>query len=100
LLEIWPTKARRSDVQIMAEILVASRFTELGRPEISSTVNISYMQAQRYLKRLSDLRLVDAEVKEDNHVCYRTNEKGNRLLIQVESIQELLQRRKPAKLSL
>ena len=100
MLEIWPTKARRSDVQIMAEILVASRFTELGRPEISSTVNISYMQAQRYLKRLSDLRLVDAEVKEDNHVCYRTNEKGNRLLIQVESIQELLQRRKPAKLSL
>lgn len=84
----------------MAEILIASRFTELGRPEISSTVNISYTQAQRYLKRLSDLRLVDARVKGDNHVCYRTNEKGNRLLIQVESVQQLLQRQKTIKLSM
>ncbi len=99
MLEIWPTKARRSDIQIMTEILVASRFTALGRPEISSTVNISYMQAQRYLKRLSDLRMVDEKVKEDHHVCYRTNEKGNRLLVQVESIQQLLQRQKTIKLS-
>ena len=99
MLEIWPTKARRSDVQIMAEILIASRFAEVGRLEISSHVNISYTQAQRYLKRLSDLRLVDAKVNESNHISYKTNEKGNRLLIQVESVQELLQRRKAINLS-
>lgn len=94
MLEIWPTKARRSDVQIMAEILIASRFCGIGRPEISSQVNISYSQAQRYLKRLTDLRLVEAEVNEDNHISYKTSQKGDRLLVQIESIQELLQRRR------
>jgi predicted transcriptional regulator len=76
----------------MAEILNASRFIELGRPEISSQVNISYSQALRYLKRLADLRLVEAITNEDNHIAYKTSEKGNRLLVQVENIQELLQR--------
>lgn len=92
MLEIWPTKARRSDVQILAEILTVSRKAEVGRTEISSTVNISYTQTQRYLKRLEDLRLVDIKVKDNNHMSYKTNEKGQQLLHQVESVQELLQR--------
>ena len=100
MLEIWPTKGRRSDIQIMAEILNVSRLTEVGRIDISSGVNISYSQTQRYLKRLSDLRLMDAKVKEDNLICYKTSEKGNRLLIQVESIQELLQRQNTLKVSI
>jgi predicted transcriptional regulator len=83
----------------MAEILLTSRFAEVGRLEISSHVNISYTQSQRYLKRLSDLRLVDSKINEGNHISYKTNEKGNQLLIQVESIQELLQRRKTKNLS-
>ena len=90
MLEIWPTQARRSDVQIMAEILIASRFIELGRLEISSQVNISYSQAQKYLKRLTDLRLVEAKVNEESHLSYKTSEKGNQLLIQVERVQKLL----------
>jgi predicted transcriptional regulator len=92
LLEIWPTKARRSDVQIMAEILTVSRKAEVRKTEISSTVNISYTQTQRYLKRLEDLKLVEVKIKENNHVSYQTNEKGQQLLNQVESIQQLLQR--------
>jgi len=100
LLEIWPTKARRSDIQIMAEILTVSRFTDVGRLDISSQVNISYSQTQRYLRRLSDLRLVDAIVDDYNHISYETSEKGKRLLVQFESIQELLQRHKTINKSL
>jgi predicted transcriptional regulator len=92
LLDIWKTNSRRTDVQILAEILTASSLSEVGKPEILVAVKISHLQAQKYIKRLLDLGLVDARFSEKNGVVYKTNEKGKKLLINVENIQELLQR--------
>ena len=78
----------------MAEILKASRLREVGKNEISSSVNVTYPQMQKYLKRLLELKLLDVRVKENNQVGYQTTARGNQLLHQVESVQELLQRNK------
>ena len=92
MLDMRQPKSRRSNVQIMAEILRVSRLGEVGKTEISSTVNISYSQMQKYLQRLLELRLLDAKVKENRQVSYQTTENGKKLLNQVESVQELLQK--------
>jgi predicted transcriptional regulator len=94
LLDIWKTNNRRTDIQIMAEILTISSLNEVEKPQILSTVKISHSQAQKYIKRLLDLRLVDTEFSEKDRVVYKISEKGKKLLINVESIQELLQRNK------
>ncbi len=94
MLDLWRPKSRRSNVQIMAEILKVSSLRDVGKTEISSNVNVTYPQMQRYLKRLMELRLLDAKFKENNQVSYQTTEKGKILLNQVESVQELLQKNK------
>jgi predicted transcriptional regulator len=92
VLEIWQSKSRRSNVQIMAEMLRVSHFDEVGKSELSSTVHISYSQTQRYLKRLLELGLLDANVKENSQVNYRITERGKDLLKKIESVQALMRR--------
>lgn len=90
MLHSWDPKYRRSNVQIMAEILIASRTREMGSTQISVSVNIGSQQIQRYLKYLLELRLLDVKVNGKNKISYQTTEKGEILLKQVESVKELL----------
>jgi predicted transcriptional regulator len=90
VLHSWDPKYRRSNVQIMAEILKASRTREMGSTQISVSVNIGSQQIQRYLKYLLELRLLDVKVKGKNKISYQTTEKGEILLKQVESVKDLL----------
>jgi predicted transcriptional regulator len=92
VLDIWQPKSRRSNIQIMAEMLRVSNFGETGKAELSSTVNISYSQMQRYLRRLMHLGLVSASIKENRQVNYRITEKGKKLLTNIEGVQALLHR--------
>jgi predicted transcriptional regulator len=92
VLDIWRSKPRRSNVQIMAEMLKVSQSSEVGKTEISSTVNISYSQTQKYLERLLVLKLLDAKTKENSQVSYLITEKGKKVLNKIESAEELLQR--------
>ncbi len=95
MLYTWQAKRRRSNVQIMAEILRVSLLREAGKTEISSAVNINHFQMQKYLKRLLELSLLDAVVANNRQISYRTTEKGKKLLSQIESAQELLQSNRP-----
>jgi predicted transcriptional regulator len=92
MFNIWPVKHRRSNVQIISEILKASLFREAGKTEILALVNVNSIQLQKYLQRLLALSLLDARIKKDSRISYRTTEKGRKLLSQIESAQELLQR--------
>lgn len=92
MLDIWQPKSRRSNIQIMAEMLRVSNFGEMGKAELSSTVNISYSQMLRYLRRLEELGLVGARLKEKGQVNYHITEKGKQLLSNIESVQALLHR--------
>jgi predicted transcriptional regulator len=93
VLHSWDRKYRRSNVQIIAEILHASRVKELGSTQISLSVNIGSQQVQKYLKTLLELRLLDVKVRGKNQVSYQTTEKGEILLQQVESVKELLKKK-------
>jgi predicted transcriptional regulator len=95
VLDIWQSKSRRSNVQIMAEMLRVSYLRQVGKAELSSTVNINYSQMQKYLNRLLRLGLLDAEVKESRQINYRITEKGKDLLNNIDSVQELIHRNKP-----
>jgi predicted transcriptional regulator len=95
VLDIWQSKSRRSNVQIMAEMLRVSYLRQVGKAELSSSVNINYSQMQKYLNRLLRLGLLDAEVKESRQINYRITEKGKNLLNNIDSVQELIHRNKP-----
>jgi len=87
---MWQPEGRRSSIQIIADILRLLRLGEAGKTEIMYTVKMSYYQTQKYLNMLLKLDLLDAVMKENRLVSYRVTEKGLKLLIQIENMQEML----------
>ena len=90
MLHSWDPKYRRSKVQIMAAILQTSYMREVGKTQISASVNIGSQQVQRYLQDLLELRLLDIKVKGKNKVSFQTTARGEILLKQLDSVKELL----------
>ena len=88
----WP-EGRRSQIQIIAEILSLLRLSEVGKTEIMYTVNMSYFQVQRYLNLMLELGLVDTHENEHHMVFYQITKKGLEILNRIETILEMLQRK-------
>jgi predicted transcriptional regulator len=86
----WAPKHRRSKVQIMEEILQTSYMQEVGKTQISASVNIGSQQIQKYLQNLLELRLLDIKVKGKNKVSFQTTQRGEILLKQLDSVKNLL----------
>jgi len=88
---MFSLEGRRTNIQIVAEILRVLRLGEAGKTEVMYTAKLSYYQAQHYLNWLLKLGLVDMLVKEGQRVSYEVTRKGLQLLSNIERVQEMLQ---------
>ena len=89
---LWP-EVRRSQIQIIAEILRLLRLGEVGKTEIMYTIKMSYSQLQKYLNLVLELRLADTYKKEHNQLVYVITKKGFELLTRIGAMQETLRRK-------
>ena len=70
------------------------RLGEAGKTEIMYSANMSYLQLQKYLKFLLELKLIDKVAIGNPVVTYRITKKGLRLLRSIDNILETLELRK------
>ena len=89
---MWQPEGRRSSIQIIADVLKLSRLEEVNKTAIMSTVNMSYVQIQRYLSWLVQLEMLNTEVS-NNLTSYRITPKGEKLLNTLENLQAMLRRK-------
>ncbi len=82
---------RRSSIEVIADML---RLGEAGKTEIMYSANMSYLQLQKYLKFLLELKLIDKVAIGNPVVTYRITKKGLRLLRSIDNILETLELRK------
>jgi predicted transcriptional regulator len=93
-----PTEGRRSNIQIVANILALLRLGEAGKTEVMYTVNMSHSQTEKYLKWLQELGLLCKVMKENRPASYRVTKKGLKLLSEIEHMQEMLRREEMPKI--
>ena len=78
---------RRSNIEVMADIL---RLGEAGKTEIMYSANMSYRQLQRYLRFLTDRGFIEITKVGNPVTTYKVNEKGLRLLTNIENLLAML----------
>ena len=78
---------RRSNLEVIADIL---RLGKAGKTEIMYGANMSYRQLQRYLGYLTERGFIDTTKVGNPVTQYKVNEKGFRLLENIESLLEML----------
>ena len=78
---------RRSNIEVIADIL---RLGKAGKTEIMYGANMSYRQLQRYLGYLTERGFIDTTKVGNPVTQYKVNEKGFRLLENIESLLEML----------
>ena len=79
---------RRSNIQLIADIL---RLGEAGKTEIMYSANMSYLQLQKYLSLLLQLKLIDKVTVGNPIVTYRVTGKGLKLLRNIDNILQMLE---------
>jgi predicted transcriptional regulator len=93
---LWQPEGRRSSIQIIADVLRLSRLEEVSKTEIMSTVNMSYIQIQKYLSWLVQLEMLNKTSSGNNLTGYRITQKGLKLLSTLENLKEMLRRKETA----
>ncbi len=93
MASMWDPAGRRSSIQIIADILKISRSGTPSKTEIMSTVSMSYIQIQKYLTWLTQIGMLDIIASKNNTISYETTDKGLRLLVNLENLQEMLRRK-------
>jgi len=88
--EMWQPDGRRSEIEIIADILRLIRLGDAGTTEIIYTAKINREQTSRYLKKLIDANLLEEAEEEIGIPAYRITRKGLILLSQIEAMQEML----------
>ena len=78
---------KRSHIEVMADIL---RIGEAGKTEIMYDANLSYIQAQKYLRYLTDGGFLVRVVVPNPGVKYRITKKGERLLNRIDVVLNML----------
>ncbi len=78
---------RRSNIEVIADIL---RLGEAGKTEIMYSVNMSYVQLQKYLGFMVESGFLEQIVVPNPGIKYRVTEKGHRLLQSIDPILEQL----------
>jgi predicted transcriptional regulator len=78
---------RRSNIEVMADIL---RLGKAGKTEIMYGANMSYRQLQHYLGYLTERGFIDKTMVGNPVTQYRVNDKGFRLLENIESLLKML----------
>jgi predicted transcriptional regulator len=90
---VLPLDGRRSNIQLIAEILRLLRLGEVGKTEVMYAVRLSHYQTQKYLSRLVEIGLIDQSAADGHQPAYRITAKGLDLLGRIEQMQEMLQMR-------
>ncbi len=78
---------KRSHIEVMADIL---RLGEAGKTEIMLNANLSFNQAQKYLRYLTDSGFLDRVVVPNPGVKYRVTTKGQMLLNRIDVVLDML----------
>ncbi len=78
---------KRSHIEVMADIL---RLGEAGKTEIMYNANLSYLQAQKYLRYLTESGFLDRVVVPNPGVKYRVTTKGQQLLDRIDVVLDML----------
>ncbi len=79
--------SRRSNIQIIAEILRACAKANIGRTGIMYRVNLSHAQLKKYMSFLEVRRFLEP-ANHSSPVKYTTTAKGRKLLRDIEKILE------------
>ena len=87
---MWQPTGRRSNIEIIADILRFLRLGETGKTEIRYTVKMSRDQTSKYLDRLLETGLLEDVQTEIGVPSYRITKKGLALLSKIENMQEML----------
>ena len=80
---------RRSDVEIMAEMLKVGE-NGAGKTTIMYNANLSYTQIQKYLGFLMSQGFIDRMEMGNPSVTYQITESGLKLLESINSLMEML----------
>jgi predicted transcriptional regulator len=88
--EMWQPEGRRSEIEIIADILRLIRLGDTGTTEIIYTAKINREQTSRYLQKLLEADLLEEAQEEIGMPAYRITRKGLTLLSQIEAMQEML----------
>lgn len=83
-------RGRRSNIEIIADILRLLRLGKTGQTEVTYTVKISREQSLRYLNRLQESGLLEEVKEEIGAPAFRITPKGLELLAQIDNMQEML----------
>jgi predicted transcriptional regulator len=87
---MWQPTGRRTNIEIIADILRFLRLGETGKIEITYTVKLSREQTSKYLNRLVEANLLEDVEGEIGVPSYRITEKGLNLLSKIENMREML----------
>lgn len=88
--EMWEPEGRRSEIEIIADILRLIRLGDTGTTEIIYAAKINREQTSKYLKKLLDANILEEAEEEIGIPAYRITRKGLALLSQIEAMQEIL----------
>ncbi len=78
---------KRSRIEVMADIL---RLGEAGKTTIMFEANLSYVQLKKYLRYLTDEGFLQRIVVPNPGVKFRTTEKGEKLLENIDVVLNML----------
>ncbi len=81
---------RRSNIEIIAEMLRIGGEEGAGKTKLMYSVNLSYYQLQKYLGFLMTNGFIDTLIAENHHFNYRVTEKGSKLLESIGYVLEAL----------
>ena len=79
---------KRSHIEVMADIL---RLGEAGKTEIMYNANLSFSQAQKYLRYLTSEGFLDKIIVPNPGVKYRVTSKGESLLDRIDVVLDMLE---------
>jgi predicted transcriptional regulator len=87
---LLPLDGRRTNIQLISEILRLLRLGEVGKTEVMYGVRLSHYQTQKYVSRLVQIGLIDQTNGDGRTPAYRITPKGLQLLGRIEQMQEML----------
>jgi predicted transcriptional regulator len=91
-----PTSIRRSNIEIIADILRNVEYGA-GKTELMYSTNLSHIQIKRYLEFLIDEGFIYKMQVSESAVVYQCSEKGSKTLNTIDTLMRILEPR-PEKL--
>ncbi len=82
---------RRSNIEIIGDMLRVGANGVAGKTEIMYSANMSYSQLQKYLGLLTSQGFIDRLQVGNPGITYRVTEKGSNLLQSIDTLLDVLE---------